>query len=144
MAIGGRISFNSRAARRLVERAIGSLRDELPGAVERVLQDAEAKMVEITPVDTGFLEASTVVEVEERSGSVDGTVRFSAGYAAEVHELPAEARGPRTRRKPGNEFGGAGPKYVERVLRGFPWNRRLGEEMSEALNRAASDARRGR
>ena len=88
-------------------------------AMLRLMNTLEAKAVELTPVVTGNLEASTVVRVEQRGKRIRGSLRFGTTYAAGVHELPPDARGPRTVRKPGNEFGPAGPKYLERPLRGF-------------------------
>lgn len=106
---------------RLVDRfGQGALRQVTTRAVGRAGAEAEGKMVELAPVDTGNLEASSSVRTERRRGGrlLRSVIRFGAPYAATVHELPDEARGPRTRAKPGNEFGQAGPKYVERVLRG--------------------------
>ena len=94
-------------------------------ALERVLAIVEAKAVELSPVDTGNLDASTVVTVESATpGRVAGTVAFSTPYALTQHEGidprtgQALMPGKRTQAKPGNEFGAAGPKFLERVLRG--------------------------
>jgi len=88
-------------------------------AVTRALSILEAKAVQLAPVDTGNLEASTTTSVRETRGRTVGTLTFGASYAAKVHEMPEQARGPKTRMKPGNEFGVAGPKYLERPLRGM-------------------------
>lgn len=80
----------------------------------------EAKAVELCPVLTGNLEdSSQVITRGRRGGILSVEVRFNADYAMDVHELPEERRGPKTRQKPGNEYGPAGPKYLERPLRGF-------------------------
>lgn len=89
----------------------------------------EAKCVELVPIDKGNLEGSSTVTVERGFSAVKAVVAFTAPYASEVHELPDEARGPRTRNKPGNEYGPAGPHYVIRPLRGFQ------ERMSRDLGR---------
>jgi hypothetical protein len=88
-------------------------------------------MVELAPLDTGELESSGVRTTGASPRGRRQTVEFEfrADHAAVVHELPQHARGPGTRSKPGNEFGPAGPKYIERVLRGF----KIGEQMADAL-----------
>lgn len=105
----------------LTERLEKYKRATLEDAAERAMADlmdgAETKAVQLAPVDTGNLEASTVVDVLRRARSIIGRLAFTAPYAAEVHELPDHARGPKTQQKPGNELGLAGPKYLERVLR---------------------------
>ena len=94
----------------------------------------EAKAVELAPVDTGNLESSSqVITSGRRGGIMRVEVRFNASYAATVHELPDEIRGPKTRKKPGNEFGPAGPKYLERPLRGF--QKELTENLGEFLQK---------
>jgi len=89
--------------------------------------DAMARMVELAPYDTGELEESAVLttRVTPRGRRAYADFEFTAEHAAIVHELPPSSRGPGTRTKPGNEFGEAGPKYVERVLRGFKLGPRL-------------------
>lgn len=88
-------------------------------AVSRALDVLEAKAVELTPVDTGNLEASTATFVRESRTRTVGELSFNTSYAAKVHELPPDRRGPLTQLKAGNEFGLAGPKYLERPLRGM-------------------------
>lgn len=97
----------------------------------RLMNVLEAKAVQLTPVDTGNLESSTHVSVQERGGIVVGVLRFGAPYAAEVHELPPERRGPKTAKKPGNEYGLAGAKYLERPLRGF--QKEMGKGMADFI-----------
>ncbi len=97
------------------DRALDSLEDQ---AMQRLLNTLEAQAVELAPVDLGNLEASTSTRVDSVGGKdITGTLRFNTPYAAHVHELPDDSRGPRTRLKPGNELGAAGPKYLERPLR---------------------------
>lgn len=123
-----------------------SLRDVRTRGFRRLMDVVEAKAVELTPVDTGNLEASTSVEVNQRGKKLVGSIRFGAPYAATVHEFPPNKRGPRTREKPGNEYGPAGPKYLERVIRGFQerLSRDMGEALREAWGRASGRARRRR
>ena len=119
----------------------GYLKTEHGQAFGRLMNVLEAKAVELTPVDQGNLEASTVIRVEERGDRIRGTLRFSAEYAAAVHERPEGQDGPGTLAKPGNEFGSAGPKYLERPLRGFI--KELGEGMKEALQKYWTGQARG-
>lgn len=134
MAQGGRVVMPIAELRALVKRALdhGARAERV---LSQVMDEAEAKSVEITPVDTGFLEGSTVVGVSRTSQAVRGELAFAADYAAQVHELPPDRRGPRTREKAGNEFGRAGPKYLERVLRGFPFGNRFAELFQKDLGR---------
>ncbi len=97
----------------------------------RLMNALEAKAVELTPTLTGNLEGSTTVRVEERGSRIIGTLQFGTPYASIVHELSPDARGPFTRDKPGNEFGPAGPKYLERPLRGF--QRRMSDDLGKLL-----------
>lgn len=102
-------------------------------AMLRALGEFEAISVELAPVDLGNLEAATVVRILGQSKTrIAGELAFSTPYAARVHELDADSRGPRTRAKPGNEFGPAGPKYLERGLRAMAAGRFL-EIISEEL-----------
>lgn len=112
--------------------------------MQRLMVTLEAKAVELTPTLTGNLEGSTSVRVEQSGDRIKGTLRFGAPYASVVHELPPEARGPFTRNKPGNEFGQAGPKYLERPLRGFQllMSEDLGKLLQQVWGRA-SGGRRG-
>lgn len=100
------------------ESALEGLEEQGLARVGNIL---EAKAVELAPVMTGNLESSSqVITTGGRRGGIMRTeVRFNADYAAAVHELPEEIRGPKTRQKPGNEYGPAGPKYLERPLKGF-------------------------
>lgn len=123
-------------------RAVDSIEEQ---GLVRLGNVLEAKAVELAPVDTGNLESSSIVVTLPTRGAIMGVeVRFDAPYAATVHELPEEIRGPKTRRKPGNEYGLAGPKYLERPLRGF--QRELTENLGEFLQRiwgaAAAKVRR--
>lgn len=100
-------------------------RDFGEDAAEAVLRDAdvlgdvfEAKSVELAPVQTGALSRSTVVQVARRRDVAEIVLRYTVNYAAQVHQLPEAARGPRTRARPGNEFGQAGPQFISRPLRG--------------------------
>lgn len=97
----------------------------------RLMNVLEARAVELAPVKEGNLEASTVVRVEKRGNQVRGTLRFGVPYAAVVHEMPEHARGERTLRKPGNEYGPAGPQYLRRPLRGF--QRRMTQDLGKFL-----------
>lgn len=79
----------------------------------------EQKAVELAPVDRGDLQKFVSKRRLPRLGGLlRGRLSFTVHYAATVHELPDEARGPRTRAKPGNEFGKAGPRYLLRPLMG--------------------------
>jgi hypothetical protein len=104
-------------------------------AMTRALNILEAQAVEICPADIGNLEASTVTEVRFKGKRVTGELAFVTPYAAKVHELPSDARGPKTQAKPGNEFGPAGPKYLERPLRGMQKNfpEVIAEELKKQL-----------
>ncbi len=110
--------------------------------MQRLMLTLEAKAVELTPTLTGNLEGSTSVRVEQSGNRIKGTLQFGAPYASVVHELPPEARGPFTRNKPGNEFGAAGPKYLERPLRGF--QRLMSEDLGQLLQDTWGKAARGR
>lgn len=121
---------------RAIVDAIGeSAIDDVEGiALQRVGLMLEAKAVELAPVDTGNLESSSTVVTRGRRGGIMAVeVRFDAPYAATVHELPEESRGPRTKKKKGNEYGLAGAKYLERPLRGF--QKLLAENVGEFLQK---------
>lgn len=113
-------------------------------AFARLMNVLEARAVELTPVETGNLESSTVVRVQKRGDKLVGTLAFATPYAATVHELPPNSRGPRTRVKPGNDLGWAGPKYLERPLRDMQtrMSRDLGKALREIWGGTASRARR--
>jgi len=112
-------------------------------AMERLALALEAKAVELAPVDKGDLQNSSTVAVQRRRGTMlVGIVRFTAPHAAAAHELPEHARGPGTRSKPGNEFGPAGPKYLERALRGFQG--KLSRDVGRLLQEVWGKAQRGR
>lgn len=110
--------------------------------MDRLMNILEAKAVELAPTDTGNLEGSTTVRVHTRGDNIVGQLRFGAPYSATVHELPEHARGPLTQQKPGNEFGLAGPKYLERPLRGF--QHLMQENLGRFLQETWAGARRGR
>lgn len=110
-------------------------------AFGRLMNVLEAQAVELAPVDEGNLEDSTVVRVEHQGDKLVGTLRFAAEYAATAHERSEDQRGPKTRAKPGNKYGEAGPKYLERPLRGMV--KELGEGMKEALQKYWSGKQRG-
>lgn len=96
----------------------------------------ETRAVELAPVQTGNLEASAVVQVSRRGESkAVAEVGFGAPYAADVHELPPHARGPRTRRKPAGKYGEAGPRYLLRAVRGVTGDGSLGRAIAEAYKR---------
>jgi len=126
------------------ETAIEGLEDQ---GLLRVGNMLEAKAVELAPVDKGNLESSSqVITRGRRGGIMEVEVRFNAPYAAPVHELPDEARGPKTRKKPGNEYGPAGPKYLERPLRGFQkeFTKNLGEFLQKLWTGALRKTRKRR
>lgn len=91
----------------------------------------EARAVELAPVDTGELESSSNVRVQVRGNVIGVEVTFNAPHSAAAHELDEEQRGPRTLRKPGNNFGQPGPKYLERPLVGF--RKILTKDIAKAL-----------
>jgi hypothetical protein len=104
-----------------VQRRLERLRAEVasdPAVLNDALQVLEAAAVGLAPVDTGNLEASWAQETRRGPGGPSADFGFGAPYAAEVHELPEYARGPRTQAKPGNEYGEAGPGYLLRAMRG--------------------------
>jgi hypothetical protein len=107
----------------------------------RVMNALEAKAVELAPVDKGTLEGSTTVRIYHEGKRLVGLLLFNTPYASKVHELPEESRGERTRAKPGNEYGQAGPKYLERPLRGF--TKVLGQDIGKALREIWGQAARG-
>lgn len=113
----------------------GFLETEEGQAFGRLMNVLEAKAVELAPKDTGNLEDSTVVRVEHRGSKLVGVLRFAAEYASYAHECISSPwrSGEKTRAKPGNEYGMAGPKFLERPLRGFV--KELGDGMKEALQK---------
>lgn len=133
----GRVRIDQASVDRLIRRIERAVTTDLP--MRRATDLVEAKSVELAPVDTGNLEASFVQRITRTAGRIVSTFGFSAPYAANVHELPKHARGPRTRRKPGNEFGPAGPSYLLRAVRGLVLSGRLGrllaDEYREVLDR---------
>ncbi len=90
--------------------------------------DLERKGGELVPVDEGILLGSASSGVDEKGKDIEGHVSYNTPYAIAVHERmsPAAAPslgskmepGPRTRAKPGNEFGPAGGWYLRRPLIG--------------------------
>ena len=130
--------------RRIVRRMSAPARGKaLEQAMQRVMAILEAKAVQLAPVDTGNLEGSTVVTVEARGKKVRGVLAFATPYAAAQHEgidprTGAQyTPGPYTQRKPGNEFGPPGSKYLERPLRGA--RQFLPQEVADAVQDAWSE-----
>lgn len=119
--------------RRLVDDFGEGIETDLGQGMNRALAELETLAVELAPVDKGNLEASTATQVRRSGSRVIGTLAFVTPYAARVHELPDESRGPLTRKKPGNRLGPAGPKYLERPLREF--TKRLPEIFAEVIGR---------
>lgn len=112
-----RQQLDDREVRRNLERLRRELAQD-PRVLDDALNTLEAAAVGLAPVDTGNLESSWVQESSRTSSGPRAEFGFGAPYAAEVHELPEYARGPRTQAKPGNEFGPAGPGYLIRAMRG--------------------------
>lgn len=117
----------------LDEFGTGFLETEEGQAFGRLMNVFEAKCVELAPHETGNLEGSSVVRVEETGATLIGTLTFAAEYAAAAHELPDSARGEGTLAKPGNEYGLAGPDYVGRPLHGFTME--LSKDIGAALQK---------
>lgn len=111
----------------------------------RLLNFLEAKAVELAPVKHGTLEGSTTTRVYRAGSKLVGLLTFNTPYASRVHELPMSARGERTKAKPGNEYGPAGPKYLERPLRGLTrlMAKDIGEALRQAWGQKAGRRRRG-
>lgn len=105
----------------------------LKKGMERIADLYEAEMIKLAPVKTGYLEGSTVVRVWKRATKIIAQIKFGADYAAEVHEMPPDRRGARTRRKPATQFGNPGPKYVERVLKGMDFRFHMREILTKIL-----------
>lgn len=121
-----------RELRALVDDFGDGVTGRLGTTMDRALLELEALAVELAPVDRGTLEASTSTQVTHATDDrVVGELVFATPYAARVHELPPESRGPLTQAKPGNMLGKAGPKYLERPLRHFV--KRLPEIFAEAF-----------
>lgn len=120
--------------RRYGDDVLVQINDSFEGAADTAL----TKMVELAPLDTGELEASgrITAKVTPRGRRATAEFRFETPYAAIVHEMPMSSRGPGTRSKPGNEFGPAGPKYIERVLRGFKLGPIVGRALRDIWRRA--------
>ncbi len=122
-----------------VDQLVGMLEEFGDNAVDslegqgfmRVMNMLEAKAVELAPKDKGTLEGSTVVRVYRAGTKLVGLLLFNAPYASKVHEMPEGSAGEGTRAKPGNEYGRAGAKYLERPLRGF--TKVLGQDIGKAL-----------
>jgi len=98
------------------------VRKDLVPLAERIALLYETEMVKLAPHDKGYLENSSQEDTRLQGGKVVSTIEFKANYAAEVHELAPHRRGTKTRAKPATKFGVAGPKWVERVLRGMDYN----------------------
>ncbi len=99
----------------------------------------EARSVELAPIDTGNLEAGFTVQFRTTTSKQVALFGFTPDYAAEVHELPANARGPRTQRKAGNMYGPAGPSYLLRAMRGTAGDGSLLEAIGRAYSEALND-----
>lgn len=135
-----------RGLRKIVRTMSAPARAEaLRQALERVMALVEAKSVQLAPVDTGNLEGSTVIQVDVRGKTAKGTIAFATPYAAAQHE-GVDPRtgaqftpGPFTQRKPGNEFGPPGAKYLERPLRGA--RQYVPEVVAEAIQDAWAEAK---
>lgn len=91
--------------------------------------DLERKAGELVPVDEGTLLGSgnSRVDASANKREIVGSVSYNTPYAEAVHERMAPEvaplgttmqPGPRTRAKPGNEFGPAGGGYLRRPLHG--------------------------
>lgn len=96
----------------------GALEDMLEISLDTLGDVFEAKSVELAPVQTGTLSRSTVVTTKARPRGGEVELAYTVNYAAQVHQLPFNRRGARTRAKRGNEFGPAGPQFITRPLRG--------------------------
>lgn len=120
--------------RRMVKRfGTESAREVIQEGMPEIQDLYLEKMVQLAPVDTGELESSgQTLPIRNSKRGARGGVEFTAEHAAIVHELPRDARGPKTRDKAGNEFGPAGPKYMERVLRGLKMAQILAQKLREA------------
>lgn len=107
----------------------------------RLMNTLEAKAVELAPALIGNLEDSTVIRVDEAGDTVRGYIAFVTPYASRVHELPQTTTewGEQTLAKPGNEYGRAGAKYLERPLRGFQQG--LGKGIAKFLQEVWGDAK---
>lgn len=99
----------------------------------------EARSVELAPIKTGNLESGFRTELSRGARKIKVLLGFTPSYAAEVHELPKDARGPRTRAKQGNQYGPAGPGYLLRAIRGVAGDgsleRTIGEAYEEEIQR---------
>lgn len=110
--------------------------------MQRALSLLEKKSAELAPLEKGTLQATTTTAVLGGRGKVVGTLAFTSIYAHRQHELPQTAEwGPGTQAKPGNEFGPAGWKFLERPLRGFV--RYLPAEIVKGLQAAWSKSSKG-
>jgi hypothetical protein len=110
----------------------GLRRLQLRPALERACDVIEAKSVPMSPILTGNLASSFVREI--RDGEAE--FGFSAPYAAEVHEMPEDRRGARTREAPGNEYGQAGPRWLLRAIIGMTADGLLVQEIGQALEQS--------
>lgn len=128
------VRVDSASVARLVRSIERAVRTEVP--LRRGVDLLEARSVELAPVDTGNLEASFQSQEQRRGSKLVATFGFTPDYAAEVHELPDEARGPRTRRKRGNQYGPAGPRYLLRAMQGVVGDGSLGRVIARAYQEA--------
>jgi hypothetical protein len=132
-----RARFDEGALRKMVEKfGIESGREAVREGMPAAANLALGKSIDLAPFDTGALEDSgAVTQLRANPKSASALIEFDAPYAAVVHEMPEASRGEGTRSKQGNEFGSAGPKYIERVLRGLKWARVIAESLREAWDR---------
>lgn len=132
-----RASFDQAALRKMVQKfGVDSGREAVREGMPDAANQALGKCIDLAPFDTGALEDSgAVTQLRTNRKSASAAITFDAPYAAIVHEMPEASRGPGTISKPGNEFGSAGPKYIERVLRGFKFAEVIAEKLREAWAR---------
>ena len=124
--------------RKLVEQQFG--KDMVDGKLVKMADNIadiyEGEMIKLAPHDKGYLESNTTVKTRRNGSIIRSIITFGANYAAKVHEFPPEKRGPKTRAKPGTQFGAPGPKWVERVLKGMDYAFYLRKEVAKLLKRS--------
>ena len=91
------------------------------------VRDLERLSKELCPKDEGVLIDTIVSDVKMLPKMIEGRVSANMEYAVIMHEamkpaIPAVGKqfqpGEGTQARPGNEFGAAGGKYIERPLKG--------------------------